>query len=744
MKLHGVLLIICFFCAATSLQSQIHKVLAGYSASGTVVHYRDRDITVQAARFETPSACILKSVSITLGGMNTGSARLRVFGHEGGASIPLLEQDVTTPVLLQKTLAGPQTLTIEFPQTISFSNNQFFIAVDQLSEGVVLLSDTVSNSPSCNSDRGEQYRPQCIKNTSGIWRYGPSSYLISADISYEETAPIFHCDTVATGVGAQKGISCVDINSDGFYDILTGNRLFLNDGTGVFTDRGRELGIESTSSVSFVLDMNNDGRIDILFPALHGIDESRSVLYLQNSDGQFIAYSIDLPRLDNPTCYSIADINFDGYPDVFIGQASVFDALSLRNYLLLNTGQLSFTIHSAFQQQDIPASSYGSMFVDINGDGGDELFIAGGPGRDDELWKNDGQGNFFSINRKQSRGISATRGCHSTYSRNDTTPIYLLPQSIGLPWKLSDDEILAPRFSASVMMKDADDVYQAQAVEYEEKQSGGVWGDINNDGLPDCILTTSCRCRYADVYIGQNNGQLVNETAALGLDYIGAANDAVWADVDNNGALDLLVVCEGKLRVYRQDASLYNHVALDLRSPAGLAATIGAKATVYSNGETFTRSVQWGRGLLMTDPLRLHYGLGSNQTIDSIVVEWPGSEPETFASPTINSSVTLVQGQGLRKNDTGIISLITTYPNPFDRMLTMACTIETRGILHVSIFSVAGTKIADLHNAAVEPGSFFLQWDGRDASGNRVASGQYIYQFSINGIVRTGKVTIVE
>lgn len=748
MKSNAVCLAVLLFCSGLKTQAQTSEILAPYSLGSAIVHYCDPDITMQSARFDSPYPCSIRSIAVTLGGMGTGGARLRVFGHEGGSSVPMLEQDLITPLQLQKTVAGPQTLTVQFEQGISIPNNQFFITIDNLPQGVFLLSDTTTHKPSCSSKQAGEYFFQCIKTTPGVWRYGRSAYLISAEIQYERQDPLFICDTIAVGIApGQYGVSCMDINNDGFPDILAGSQLFLNDRAGSFVDRTQALGIEKTLNPGLVIDVNNDSRPDILFLSSDQKSLTSSTLYVQNEQGRFTSRQILLPGVENPICCSVSDVNFDGYPDLFVGQASLSDSHPLDNYLLINTRSLSFEKGSVFPNKTTGASANGSMFADIDNDGIAELFIACGPGRNDELWRNDGRGTFIHIvgTENSGSGFSATRGCHLGYSRNQTTPDFLLPQSVGLMWKTHTEDDLSPRFSSSVVSTNSNGKSQSTFVEYEEKHSGGAWGDINNDGLADFILTTSCPCRYADIYIGQNNGLFRNETAILGLDFISNTHDALWVDVDNNGSLDLIVVTEGQLRVYRQNTVRHNYVELELRGLLGVNSTIGATATVYSNGERFTRSILWGRGLFMVDPLRLHYGLGDNRVIDSIVVQWPGSGQETFAGPDVNTASTLVQGQGLHSREiSGALSPVHAYPNPFSKVVTMSCEVQERGVLQVGIFSAAGVKIAELHNTMVDAGPFVIQWNGNDGSGNKVASGRYIYRFILNGITRTGNINIIE
>src|SRR5690606_29183072 len=102
-------------------------------------------------------------------------------------------------------------------------------------------------------------------------------------------------------------------------------------------------------------------------------------------------------------------------------------------------------------------------------------------------------------------------------------------------------------------------------IEFEARHTGGAWGDVNNDGLSDFIITTSCGCRYVDLYIQQPGGRFELQTFEYGLRRVAAGDDAVWVDFDNDGRLDLATISDGRLKIFRNMFPTGdNYVELDI------------------------------------------------------------------------------------------------------------------------------------------------------------------------------------
>ena len=135
------------------LPAQVRDTLSFYQSGSGYVYFHNSDVVLQAARFVNPAPGHIKEISVALGGTSAdGKARLRIFGHEGGVPAPVLERNLIEPITLQKTKTGFERITVGIAERPFLTNNQFFIAVDQIDSGVVLLSDRVEKQPFCSSN----------------------------------------------------------------------------------------------------------------------------------------------------------------------------------------------------------------------------------------------------------------------------------------------------------------------------------------------------------------------------------------------------------------------------------------------------------------------------------------------------------------------------------------------------------------------------------------------------------------
>src|SRR5258706_15471785 len=102
-------------------------------------------------------------------------------------------------------------------------------------------------------------------------------------------------------------------------------------------------------------------------------------------------------------------------------------------------------------------------------------------------------------------------------------------------------------------------------LDYNELHSGAAVADVDNDGKLDCVLLSMCDCHYAEAFV-QTNYSLKLATNEFGLGKLTGNRDAVFADIDNDGRLDFIVIQDGSLRLYRnQNRENNNFVELNLK-----------------------------------------------------------------------------------------------------------------------------------------------------------------------------------
>lgn len=743
-------------------------VLSGSGANATVIdtlsafnpnsryhYYRIHSVSAQAARFQPVAGGKLIRASVLLGGATAdGTARLRVFGNEIGAAVPFMEQDLVAPITLKKTQKGVERIEVYFSSPIAISGHQFFIAVDQLSDGVLLISDSEIKSATC-TDGTEEFRYQCIKTSDNRWWTGKYAYGISAIMNYDGAAPLLTDMTSEGGLedipSINESMAWADIDDDGYPDLLTSGRLYRNLGNRKFRDITLEMGLAGLPRANLFLDINTDGRIDILFLGSTDSTTSSSVLFVATESGSFRRKLLELPGLEDPTSFSLADFDSDGYIDLFLGQGRDSTGTPLRNVLLLNDRKEAFIDRTSLLY---PAAyqlraSQGSQWTDVNGDGFPDLFVVNQGEDACEMWRNNGDGTFSMVYGPagtapaQIRSVGALGGHWRDYNK-DGAPDLLLsqhsrlatvgnqPRQSGVVLEVED----ALSFGLSPVSLDS------MSIPYGELRGGGTWGDVDNDGELDILLASGSGCRFADLYVRNEHGKYEARTAQYGLLHVPTGPGAMWIDIDNDGLLDLATFLHHRLHLYRNTSPRENNYAsIDVSTAGG----IGTKVELYASGQRYAEEVTSGHGLLLQDPLRLHIGLGSVAVIDSMIVRWPDGQIEVVRDVAVNAT-TKIRRSTTEPNTQPLssgIADIRVFPNPFSNRVEIIYRLAERQRVVVEIFSQDGRPVAKLHDDVQDAGVQSIAWTAIGDDGGRLPQGEYLYRITGGSNVMTGILMLV-
>jgi len=341
------------------------------------------------------------------------------------------------------------------------------------------------------------------------------------------------------------GVAVGDVDSDGDPDAMIGNaafqqnHLYINDGSGLFTDGTLLLPVDADHSNAIVLaDVDGDGDLDSMHA---GTGQNR--LVLNDGSGVFSDAPGRLPvDSDDSRGLAIADVDGDGDLDALIGSG----VLPQQDRLLLNDGAGSF-VYAPQQQFLAPAreSTLATILADMDGDGDvDAIAIAYSPRVESRYWLNDGDGTFAEVTRTQRAVLGATYGVSLADADGDGHLDVFLANGLGRSnLLLGNDGTGLLSLAATGLAVNGDDSRDVAT------------GDLDGDGDLDAVFgNNGTRNR---LQVGDGAGAFLDATSGLPID-ADATLAVVLGDLDGDGDLDLVTANAGGVeqnRSYMNDGA---------------------------------------------------------------------------------------------------------------------------------------------------------------------------------------------
>lgn len=522
-------------------------------------------------------------------------------------------------------------------------------------------------------------------------------YLNKGDFEFEDVS---EKSGAALNEGWKTGVSVVDINDDGWIDIfvcragaedprLRTKLLYVNngktaDGIPTFTEKSKEYGLDDQSytTQAVFFDYDRDGDTDC-FLLNHSVQkyagfsnllgsyrEQRNELYgnklLRNDGGKFSNMTDSSGIVSNVLSFglgvNINDFNNDGWQDIYIA-----NDYNENDYLYLNqqNGKFREVIREATGH--VSLYSMGTDASDLNNDGlPDIVTLDMLPASNERIKLTSGDDNYDKYQQLLKAGF------HDQTMRN------MLQLNNGV------NENGVPVFS---------EIGQLAGISNTDWSWAALMADFDNDGWKDIFVSNGYAHDYTNMeflkysmdmriqggkaptqmeviaqmppinepdYIFQNQKNLTfkKKITEWGFEETNQSNGAVYADLDNDGDLDLVTNnVNQKAFVYRNNAEtkLKNqYLKVKLESPK-YAFLAGSKITLYSDSLTQTQNFIPVRGFQSAIWDHVHFGLGGSAAIDSLKVIWADGSGQTIKHISGNKTITLKYNEAKKQNAAPVI-----------------------------------------------------------------------------------------
>jgi hypothetical protein len=436
------------------------------------------------------------------------------------------------------------------------------------------------------------------------------------------------------------GVAVGDYDNDGFDDLfitaLGQSRLFHNNGNGTFTDVTKSAGLwgpnELSTSAAWV-DYDRDGKLDLvvanyvqwspqtdIYCTLDGAHKSYctpesykgvSARIWHNLGGGKFEDATQKTGLYDPTSKSlgiaILDYNGDGWPDILLAN----DTQPNKLYLNKQNGtfeEKAVAAGIAFSEDGVARAGMGVDAADYDRSGRPSLMITNFANQMLSLYHNEGNGLFVDEAPRSEVGrntlVTLGFGCFFFDYDNDGWP----------------------------------DIFVAD-------------GHIENE-----IERVQKRVFYAEpphLFRNLGVGRFQEVTERMGPAFASpkVARGAAYADIDNDGALDVLVTTNGgRPWLFHNEGGTNHSVRVKLVGTKSNRDGIGAAVEVTADGAKQWQMLRSGSSYLSQSELVLTFGLGAATKADAIEIHWPSGAVEKIASTPAGQTLTVQEGKGVIVN----------------------------------------------------------------------------------------------
>lgn len=483
------------------------------------------------------------------------------------------------------------------------------------------------------------------------------------------------------------GVTMADVNGDGYLDIyvcaianahgLEGkNQLFINNGNQTFTESAKDYGLDFSgfSTQAAFFDYDHDGDLDCYLlnqsqkPHQNIVDTSNRRKFDAAVGDKFFrneyitsGYVAKVKKFTDVSAQSgiyqsnlgyglgvaVADFNNDGWDDIYIG-----NDFHENDYYYLNNGNGTFTESGADHFGHYSRFSMGNDAADFNNDGQIDVVTVDMLPPDEKVLKTYGSDENADIYKFKLQGNGFQYQCsRNCLQRNNGdgksfSDVALISGVSATDWSWCplladfDNDGNKDLFISSGIVKrpvDLDyirfvsDLYNKRNYNKTDKYDDQALAEMPDGSSKPFLFKGDGQMFFKDVSNDWGTGNMK-----------GYFNGAAYADLDNDGALDLVINQIGeKAVVLKNNVLNKNSLSLTFEGPTGNLKGVGAKVYVFSNGKMQFQQLMASRGFQSSSDVRLHFGFTGNKPVDSLLVVWPDQKHQLIKNVPINKPLKL-------------------------------------------------------------------------------------------------------